>query len=291
MTPASRKVVVARAEMFRQVRDFFCARDVLEVDVPAIVRAPIIDLHIEPMKVDGNFLITSPESGMKRLLAEGSGDIYQLGHVFRKGEKGRLHHPEFTMIEWYRVGMEYDAFIDEVLDLITLFVGAKKVERLTYAEAFLRHVGLDPFSASLSDLRNIACLPDEAKAWEREVLLHFLMGFVIEPGFDPEKFTVVTDFPTSEAALAKIEDGVARRFEVYHGGVELANGYDELTCAKELRARFERCNSLRDEPLPQDEDLLAAMAGGFPECCGVAVGFDRLMMLKFGAKSLESCLY
>ncbi len=290
MTLASRKLVVARAEMFRLVRDFFSRRDVLEVDVPSIARAPTIDLHIEPMRVDGGFLITSPESGMKQLLACGSGDIFQMGHVFRKGERGRLHHPEFTMIEWYRVGMEYEVFIDEVLDLISLFVGVKVVQRFTYAEAFIRQVGLDPFSATLNELRNIDCLPESARVWEREVLLHYLMGFVIEPGFDPDVLTVVSDFPTSEAALAKIEGGVAMRFEVYHGGVELANGYDELSCAMELRARFEKSNRLRDEALPLDEALLEAMKGGFPECCGVAVGFDRLMMLKLGASDVHSVI-
>lgn len=288
MTLASRSIVEARAEMFRKVRDFFALRQVLEVDTPTIVNAPIVDLHIEPMRVEEGFLITSPESGMKQLLAKGSGDIYQLSHVFRKGEKGRLHHHEFTMIEWYRIGMRYKAFIDETVELLSLFVGEKEVELLTYSEAFLRELGLDPFVA---DLNSVAGLPKEAREWDRATLLHYLMSFVIEPSFDPDKFTVVTDFPESEAALAKVQDGVAKRFEIYHGGIELANGYDELTCAAELRARFEKTNRLREEALPLDEDLLAEMTSGLPDCCGVAVGFDRLMMLKLGADSLNSCLY
>lgn len=273
--------------MFQAVRRFFEERSVLEVDVPSLVRAPIVDLHIDPMRVGSEFLITSPESGMKQLLAKGSGDIYQIAHVFRAGEKGKLHNPEFTMVEWYRVGMGFEPFIDETVQFISLFVGQAPRVFFSFQEAFLHFLRIDPFEAKDEELRALAELPED---WDRETILHYLMGFVIEPKFDPEIFTVVTDFPESEAALAKIENGRAKRFEVYFGGFELANGYDELDDAAELRSRFVEANRKRvqhgKEVLPLDEELLAAMEKGFPECCGVAVGFDRLLMLKLGADSI-----
>lgn len=279
--------------MLKAVRDFFFERNVLEVDVPLLVDAPVVDLHIEPMRAGKQFLITSPEAGMKCLLAKGSGDIYQLSHVFRSSESGRLHNSEFTMIEWYRVGMSYNEFIQETLSLLALFIGPKPSQTLTYGEAFERFLGINPFTASSEELCASADIPSEAKEWERETILHYLMGFVLEPKLPADAMVVITDFPKSEAALAKIEGDVAKRFEIYFGGVELANGYDELTDGEELRLRFEASNQKRlahgKEALPLDKNLLHSMES-FPDCCGVAVGFDRLLMLKLSATKLSEIL-
>lgn len=300
MFPESKlQILRDRAQMFAQARNFFAEKGVVEVDVPILSKGAPVDTYIDVMSTslstgEVGYLHTSPEYAMKRLLSQGIGDIYQMSHVFRDGDIGHLHNPEFTMVEWYRIGMTFPQLIEETLDFIRLFIGPEKAEWITYREAFKRYAGIDYISATVPEL--IACAPDslpkEAASWEKEVLLHYFMGFVIEPNF--QNLTVIKDYPPSQAALAKMEDGVALRFEVYFKGVELANGFHELTDAKEQRRRFHEDNEERlqmgKKSLPLDENFLQALEMGLPDCCGVAVGFDRLMLLRHNKKHLEEVL-
>lgn len=286
-----------RASSLSMVRTFFAERSVMEVDTNVLSPYAPIDLHIDVMKVETGhgkigYLHTSPEYAMKKLLSQGSGDIYQLGHVFRAGEEGLLHSPEFTMLEWYRVGMDFVPFIDETLDLIRLFFGPLKKEIISYREALLRFAGVD-LDGSLEKAHEIE---PSSENWDRDTKLDLLFTHLVEPKLGQGALTVITDYPSSQAALAKkaMVEGheVAKRFEVYFEGVELANGYDELTDAKEQRARLIEENDNRievgKESLPIDEEFLAALESGIPECCGVAVGFDRLVILASNHAQSES---
>lgn len=272
--------------MFAKARAFFAERNVLEVDCPILGGAAPIDLHIEIISTSTNrYLHSSPEYGMKRLLAQGVGDIYQLGHVFREGEVGRLHNPEFTMAEWYRHNFTFEELLEETLDFIRLFLGPLPSRVLTYKQA-LEMYAKDPV------------LPEEAKHWDEDARASYLMGFVVEPQIGQDELTVIIHFPAAQAALARttLIDGelVAERFEIYYRGTELANGYHELTDAAEQRIRLHQANDLRklhNKPaLPIDENFLSALQQGLPDCCGVAVGFDRLMLLRHDADSLADIL-
>lgn len=284
--------------MLAQSRAFFAERDILEVDCPALNLAACIDTHIEVMEVQFHenqigYLHTSPEYGMKQLLSLQIGDIYQLSHVFRKGEIGPLHEPEFTMVEWYRCGFTFEAMIEETLEYIRLFLGKKKSQLLTYREAFLRYVGVDYVSATPKQLLHCITehgltLSTEKELWDKDTLLQCLMSFVVEPHLPREELVVLYHYPATQAALAQTRscnnEEIAERFEIYAQGVELANGYHELTDADEQKRRFEWTNRKRQDlgknPLPLDEKFLSALKSGLPDCCGVAVGFDRLMLLK-----------
>jgi len=292
--------------MLSAVRSFFFARNVLEVDTPLLSHSAPIDEHIDVMCVDlqntKGYLHTSPEYAMKRLLSLGLGDIFQLSHVFRLGEFGRLHNPEFTMIEWYRTGLSFEDFIEETVELIQLFLGPYPYKHISYREAFLRYAKIDYVHASIQDLLECAASHGIAlsspSSWDLDGLLQLLMASVIEPHLGKEEIVVLGDYPASQAALAKTEkkeeETVAKRFEIYFQGIELANGYLELTDAQEQRSRFLRSNEQRSkakkEVLPIDEFFLTALEQGFPECCGVAVGFDRLFMIKQKALSLKEIL-
>jgi elongation factor P--(R)-beta-lysine ligase len=237
---------------------------------------------------------------MKRLLAAGSGDIYYLGHVFRKGDIGRLHNPEFAMAEWYRLGISFAEMIKETCAFLSLFFGPLPLREISYREAFQRYAGIDYTAASLLLIREAArkAGASGSEEWSRDVCLHFLLTHAIEPQLGIGELTVFTDYPPHEAALAQVVhkkgENVAERFEIYHEGVELANGYHELAEASELRRRFEEENEIRraqmKEPYALDEAFLQAMGSGFPECCGVSVGFDRALMLRRKAKSLFEIL-
>ena len=301
-----------RAELLQQVRDFFSTRAVLEVDCPALMPAPALDPYIDPFFVRvgqgeasllpslfsrGGWLHTSPEYAMKRLLAAGSGDIYQLGHVWREGEVGPRHNPEFTMIEWYRVGVSLSQLIDECSALIQLFTGEQRLSTICYREAFLRYASVDPFFCERSDLYRAlsgCCSQEFREELTKEELLHLLYAEKVEPHLGEGGLTAIVDFPAAEAALARCQhndDGilVAKRFEIYFQGNELANGYHELTDSQEQRQRFLRANELRRrrsvEELPLDEHFLA-IVDQLPDCCGVACGFDRLLMILCKATSL-----
>ncbi len=288
--------------MLAEVRSFFAHRKVMEVDCPILSRYAAIDAYIDLIEAhtDGErrFLHTSPEYGMKRLLAEGVGDIYQLSHVFREGEKGWRHLPEFMMIEWYRIGFSLDQLIEETVALASLFIKDQKVEKLTYEEAFLRYVGVNPYDDPdqlfLQVLREKGISPSsEQLRGGREALLNLVWGTAIEPFLGKGQFTVITNYPKEQAALARLtSDGkTAHRFELYFNSFELANGYHELANAEEQEKRFEEANeerkALLKKTLPADPHFLEALKRGLPDCCGVAVGFDRLLMLHCRAETID----
>lgn len=291
-----------RALMLQKARAFFAAKGVLEVDCPALGLAAPVDRHIEVMQVQlkhniTGYLHTSPEYGMKRLLSEGIGDIYQISHVFRDGEIGPLHNPEFTMAEWYRCGFTFQEIIAETCDFIRLFLGDLPSEQITYKDAFSRYLHCDYTSADLHALAQAHGASADARFWDRDTLLQYLMSLAIEPHLGKECLLALTHYPASQSALAKTamhgDEPVAYRFEIFYNGMELANGYHELTDPVEQRQRFESANAVRiqegKQALAIDEKFLASL-NGLPDCCGVAVGFDRLMLLRHKATRLSHIL-
>lgn len=296
----SNAILRDRAHMLAAVRTFFAERGVLEVDTPSLSPTAPISTHIDVMQTEVSpgqigYLHTSPEYAMKRLLSHDSGDIYQLSHVFRANEAGRLHNPEFTMIEWYRTQLPFKDFIEETLDLIRLFLGPLFAETLTYRGAIERYSGPSAYESPLESLgRHGHELSSEVHKLDHDSLLSLLFSHVVEPHLGKDKLTVIVDYPASQAALAKThlsgKEMVASRFEFYYHGIELANGYDELTDATEQRARLEADNLLRQKmgkpSLPIDEEFIKALERGLPDCRGVAVGFDRLMLLRHKSTSL-----
>jgi elongation factor P--(R)-beta-lysine ligase len=306
---ASAQRLAQRAARLALAREFFAARAVLEVDTPLVVNAPVSDVHIHSalVQLEGGgapfYLHTSPEYAMKRLLAAGSGDIYQICHVVRGFESGRLHNPEFTLIEWYRRGFTLAQLMDEVEALVRALIGPRAKdypgEHLSYREAFQRELGLDPLRASLLQLRAAAQPLGFAGAAQstRDELLELLMGAAIGPRLGRGALTFVHGYPASQAALARLDaqdPDTAQRFELYCEGIELANGFHELGAPGEQRARFVADNAERQRrglPLATlDERLLAALAAGLPDCCGVALGFDRTLMLASDAASIDEVL-
>jgi lysyl-tRNA synthetase class 2 len=307
---ATRDALRLRAARLAAARDFFAARGVLEVDTPVLVRRAVTDPHLHcasvqlPGCAETLYLHTSPEYAMKRLLAAGSGDIYQICHVVRGEERGRQHNAEFTLIEWYRLGAGMDALMDEVEALVRLLAApaaAARAQRLSYQQAFVAALGVDPLAAGEAELRAAAarCRVDTAAvaAGERDTLLDLLMGLVVGPGLGRGAPCFVHRYPASQAALARLDPADARvalRFELYLEGMELANGFVELADAAEQQARFEaerRTRATRGLPAPPaDERLLAALAAGLPDCAGVALGFDRLLMLAGGAHDIGAVM-
>lgn len=303
---ASLETLRSRGAALARIRAFFAARGVLEVDTPQLspvsATDPLLDsVPAQPFR-DGRdwYLQTSPEFLLKRLLAAGSGPIYQLGKCFRRGEAGPRHNPEFTMLEWYRPGFDLDALIDEVAALVAELVPGLPLARASYRDLFRQHAGLDPFSESDAGLQaRAAALAPDADGWERDALLDLLFSAHVEPRLGHGVLQVVTDFPASQAALARTRadaqgDRVAARFELFMRGLEIANGYDELCDPVELRRRFEVDNEERKrrglETIPLDERLLAAMAHGLPDCSGVALGVDRLLMVALGKQRIEEVI-
>ena len=301
-----------RAERLAVVRQFFARRDVLEVDVPALVHAPVTDPNIESLVVGDAivsgardvYLHTSPEYAMKRLLAAGYPDIFSIARVFRDGELGRRHEPEFTLIEWYRRGFDLDAMAAETCELIAgvlqrpaLATGAVSIR---YVDAFESTLGLDPLTASIAELGECAGADAElqkALGDNRDAWLDLLLGTRVVPTFGSGRLTVLSHYPRSQAALSQLDpedDRVALRFEVFLADVELANGYVELLDAAEQRARFVADRQQREaegrRALPVDERLLAALDDGLPACAGVALGFERLHMLYEDVDSIRDVI-
>lgn len=301
-----------RARILARIRAFFAERGVMEVETPILSTAAITDPHLEsfatrytgPGHARGTalYLHTSPEFPMKRLLAAGSGPIYQLGKVFRQGEAGRRHNPEFTLLEWYRPGFDHHALMDEVAALSAPLLGleGRRVEKLSYQEAFQRHAAVDPLAASLAELQvcarglGITGFDDES---DRNVWLDLILTHAVEPQLGRDGLCFIHDYPASQAALARLNPAkpqVAERFELYYRGVELANGFHELADAREQRKRFTAELEVRREQgldaVPLDKRLLAALEAGFPPCAGVALGVDRLVMLALGAESLAEVM-
>jgi len=312
-TPAA---LARRADMLQSARAFFKDRKVLEVETPILSAAAVSDPQIESLatQVAGmpgrKFLCTSPEYAMKRLLAAGSGDIYQICKVFRDAERGRWHNPEFTMLEWYRLGFDDSALMDEVETLVrALLAPARELgpaEHLSYSAALLRHAGVDAFSSSEQDLREAALrhgIVCDAEL-DRDAQLDLLMGLIVGPRLGSEGPCFICDYPASQAALARLRKPrtppaappclVAARFELYLDGLELANGFHELAAPDEQRSRFDRDLAVRRargqiQP-PLDENLLAALESGMPDCAGVALGFDRLVAIALQADRLEESM-
>ncbi|MEX1232177.1 MAG: EF-P lysine aminoacylase EpmA [Planctomycetaceae bacterium] len=320
----------ARARILRVVRDFFESRGYWEVETPIVSHDVVVDAHLNPFATSPNesvtatdslmYLQTSPEFAMKRLLAAGADAMYQISKVFRRGEAGRNHNPEFTMIEWYRLGTTYIEQMQFVEDFVMKVLGAchseplaatkpqlpsvsPPMDRMTYDEAFERAVGSRVLNATVDELKDVAhrhdvVPPPGLSNDDRDGWLNWLLAELVEPMLAREQAVFVYDFPASQAALARVRNDaaapVAERFELYLHGVEICNGYQELTDADELRRRNVIQAGIRRReghpPLPQESRLLAAMESGFPECSGVALGFDRLFMLGMGCESIAEVI-
>ena len=296
-----------RAEVLARIRSFFLEREVLEVETPLLGRHTVPDVYIESMSVevmDGansrqHFLQTSPEFHMKRLLASGSGSIYQIAKAFRQEEKGSRHNSEFTLLEWYRVSFPLEELMNELEELLQLLLNCGTIERLTYRDIFQRHLEIDPHETTLEQLKELARAEIDlsAEGLGKTDYLQLLLAHSIEPKLPDYCF--IHDYPREQAALSTLaEDAfgtvVAKRFELFGRGMELANGYLELSDAVEQRARFESDNLSRKEKglatHEIDERLVAALESGLPSCSGVAVGVDRLLMLLTGARDISEVI-
>ena len=320
---ASLPTLELRARALAATRHFLDARGYFEVDVPLVSADRVIDPHLAPfavVPVDGtssgghhgwsptHHLQTSVEFGMKRLLTAGARAIYQLSHVFRAGERGPRHNPEFTMLEWYRVGDTHLEQIAEtealVAELFTLCGQPLPVPfgRLTYQQAFERRLGIDPLRASVAEMASVAAeqgvaVPESLDRHDRDGWLNLLLALCVEPTLGVTRPEFVSDYPASQAALARLRPGdvpVAERFELYLHGVELCNGYHELTSPSELRGRIEAESDRRAReglpPLPVHNRLLDSMQHGLPPCAGTALGFDRVLMLAVGAQRIDEVI-
>jgi lysyl-tRNA synthetase class 2 len=292
-----------RAALLGKLRRFFDERGFVEVETPLVADEVIPELHIEPIRTDGGqFLQASPELFMKRLLAAGATAIYQVTRSFRAGEQGPLHNPEFTIVEWYRTGDDMAAGMDLLDELMQSLAGTPPAARTTYADAFRRHAGVCPHTASLDELAAAAgwaaAARDEAPVHDRtdrDEWLNLLLTRRVEARLGADRPEILYHYPASQASLARVVQSphghdVAERFELYWRGVELANGFHELTDATEQRRRFEEVNAARAAAgrpaLPLPALLLAALERGLPACAGSALGFDRLAMLALGARSI-----
>jgi lysyl-tRNA synthetase class 2 len=294
-----------RAELLDATRRFFSARGLLEVETPVLARSTVTDPQLASFAVPARpdrYLQTSPEYAMKRLLAAGSGDIWQLARVFRQEERSALHNPEFTLVEWYRLGFGLEQMALETCQLINALLMAagqpvRTIQGLRYCDALTTITGLDPLSAP-TDLLREACVSagladSSARDAPRDELLDFLMAVRVGPALGGNGLTWLHHYPASQAALARVDPDdprTALRFEVYADGVELANGFVELASVDEQRSRFESDltqRRRRGQPEPAiDESLLAALQAGLPPCAGVALGFDRVVMLALGAQRI-----
>ena len=301
-----------RADLYASIRRFFAERGVLEVETPILSQAGNTDPNIESFRTrfSGHadagsaerWLRTSPEFPLKRLLAAGIGDCYELGRVFRNGEAGRRHNPEFTMLEWYRVGWDHRRLMRETAELVLAalaIVGrGARVRETTYRELFLDTLAFDPLRADEAQLRGqLQDIAIDPRGLGRDDWLDLLLTHRIQPLFAQDQLLVVHDYPASQCALAKIraaDPPVAERFELYLGPVELANGYHELTDAAEQRGRFMRDHGLRAQrgaAVPAiDEWLLAALQHGLPDCAGVALGVDRLLGAMLDANAIAASI-
>lgn len=297
-----------RARMLAQVRAHFAATGALEVETPVLVRSAVTDVHLESLEVRraddsrAGFLHTSPEYAMKRLLAAGAPDIYQVCRVFREGERGRRHNPEFTMIEWYRLGLDQHALMDDVERLLrTLIEPLRPVGptlRITYSDAFRDALGIDPLGISTAELRPALAAAGldvpESIAGERDSMLDLAMATLVARRFPPDAITFLHDFPASQAALAQVRGSVASRFEAFWGELELANGFHELGDASEQARRFEADRAARARRGQPDRDpdlrFIAGLAAGLPPCAGVALGFDRIVMVATRVDSIDEVI-
>lgn len=301
---ASLTTLRLRAQFLATIRQFFQSLGYLEVETPILSHYGVTDVYLSSIKTEvlkqTCFLQTSPEYHMKRLLAAGSGPIFQLARVFRDDEQGRWHNPEFTLLEWYQLGINHHALMDEVNDFLQLILACPPMQRLTYQHVFSQYCQLDPFNVSVSQLKQALLsfgLEDVLNANETDTdqYLFLLMSHVIEPKLAPSPAPIaIYHFPPSQAALAQINHGVAERFEVYFKGIELANGFHELTDVNAQKNRFEQDKKARQtkgQPSPEiDKYFMQALQHGLPPCSGVALGIDRLLALALGMSSISETL-
>lgn len=305
---ASFETLKKRAAYLSQIRKFFEKRAILEVETPLLSHATVSDPHIQSIPAIYHtlgstqkktvYLQTSPEYAMKRLLAAGSGPIYQITKSFRQGEMGQLHNPEFTMLEWYRPGYDHHDLMNEMKDFLHEIFDIKVVEKKTIAEVYKDYTGLNPHKVTLEELCSYAKKNnlEAATSLITDVAtgLDFIFSHYIEPHLGKDHPLFLYDFPASQAALAKIANGLASRFELYYQGIELANGFHELQNPHEQRQRFEQDLSKRignnAELTPLDERFLSALNHGLPDCAGVAVGVDRLIMILLQQSDIASVL-
>lgn len=308
MTNKIQHTLQLRANVLAQIRDFFAKRGILEVETPILSQHTVTDIHIQSFSSQyqaGDFdqtyyLQTSPEYAMKRLLSEGSGPIFQICKNFRNSELGRLHNPEFTMLEWYRPGFDHHALMNEVDELLQSILNGKPAIKKSYQEVFLENIGLDPLTCELNCLYECIeknNITDNFYEMDHDTCLQLLLSHLIEPklGFSAPLF--IYDFPSTQAALSKVRKSdppVAERFEVYIQGMEIANGFNELNDPKEQLSRFQtdqKGRRLRGLSVPSiDMRLIAALEKGFPDCAGVALGIDRLLMIKANARQISDVI-
>ncbi len=287
-----------RSILISQIRSYFADHGVLEVETPVLSAATVTDPHLEAFQIQGKYLQTSPEYAMKRLLAAGSGDIYQLAKAFRQDEVGKFHNPEFTILEWYRIGFSPEDMYQEIEALLKLTLGVDDIDKVRYADLFEEFLGLDIHHCTDSELsQRVSNHCHGLQLSDRDDCLTTLFASCIEPKIAQTNPCIVTLFPASQASLARLEPDdprFARRFEVYFKGVELANGFHELSDIEEQAERFHRDNlkrrSANKTEKPIDNRLLDALKSGLPDCVGVALGIDRLVMLKLGSESLSEVL-
>ncbi|MEE3003781.1 MAG: EF-P lysine aminoacylase EpmA [Pseudomonadota bacterium] len=285
-----------KAIFIRQIRDYFYKKDVLEVFTPLLTKTSVTDPNINSIKCSisscepnfTGFLQTSPEYAMKRLLVAGSGCIYQICPAFRDDEASAIHAAEFTMLEWYRLGYNYKMLMAEVVELLRLFIPNLEVKRKTYKDIFSEFLNINIDEVSRKDLQNIikdknGC---DINLSSKDEYLDALMSLVIQPQLKDVKALLVYDFPVNQAALSKVsttDKTIAERFELYMSGIEIANGYSELTDTTEMKQRFHNNNQHRlesgQEVMELDQDFLRSMSMGLVECAGVAVGIERLFMI------------
>jgi lysyl-tRNA synthetase class 2 len=305
---ASLDTLRLRAALLQRTRQYFAETGALEVETPILVRAAVTDVHLESLEVRAcsgspvGFLHTSPEYAMKRLLCAGAPDVYQVARVFREGERGRNHNPEFTMLEWYRLGIDHHALMRDVEALLRAMLEPHRAlgpaRHLTYSDAFEASLGIDPLAASAHEitaaLRRAGADVPGSLLEDHDGLLDLAMATVVAPGFAEDHITFLHDFPASQAALARVRGPVASRFEAFWGALELANGFHELGDATEQSRRF--ANDLvarhrRGQPeRAPDTHFIAALAAGLPQCSGVAVGFDRVVMVATGASQIDEVI-
>lgn len=309
---ASLEHLQLRARVLARIRAFFAERNVMEVETPLLAEGGSTDPHLDsfvcryrgPGAAEGRdlYLQTSPEFAMKRLLAAGSGPIFQICKAFRNGESGAHHNPEFTMLEWYRPGFDHRMLMTEVDALVSMILGTSVADRITYRELCQTQLGIDPFIVTIDQLR--ACaerhdihIANLSAGLDIDGWLALLFTHVLEPKLGQERPLFVYDYPSSQAMLARVRPGalpVAERFELYIKGIELANGFHELTDSVEQARRFAADLQRREElglpPVAVDRHLLAALAHGLPDCAGVALGVDRLLMLAAGTAMLREVL-
>jgi lysyl-tRNA synthetase class 2 len=304
-----------RAQVLKEVRQFFDVRNVIEVETPSLSQGTVTDVHLDaiscrysflsdssPEQSSNLYLQTSPEFHMKRLLASGYGCIFQIAKAFRHEEAGRFHNPEFTLLEWYRLDFDHFALMDEVSELLKTILSCTEPTQITYQQLFIDLISIDPLIATRTELLYLIKQHDKLSDWlsveqDSDILLQFIFSEIIEPKIGNESPCFVYNFPRSQASLAKIcaEDGrVAERFECYFKGVELVNGFNELTDVDAQLARFQEDNKKRKELFfkekAMDENFLAALDHGLPRCSGVALGIDRLIMLLLKAEHIEQVI-